>query len=734
MKLIIVESPTKAKTISRFLNRGFAVASSYGHIRDLPKSKMGVDIENDFKPHYVIPKDKSQRVKELKEKSRQAEAVILATDEDREGEAIAWHLTKILNLGGNFYQRIVFHEITKDAVLKALKNPRGIDMNLVDAQQARRILDRLVGYELSPFLWKKVARGLSAGRVQSVAVRLIVEREEEIKNFKSEEYWKITALLSKKSSDKKSEHFEAKLVKKDDKKIPKLGIKTKKEADKITKDLKGAEYQIVDIEKKEIKKNPLPPFTTSTLQQEANRRFGYSAKQTMMLAQQLYEGIELGEKGSTGLITYMRTDSFNLADQALKNIKEVIEKEFGKNYSQQKKYRTKSSSAQEAHEAIRPTDSFRRPEDIKNYLDGRQYKIYELIWKRTLASQMKPAVFDNIIVDIKAKNYLFEADGSTIKFDGFLKIWPAKIQEFILPPLEKDEILNLIKLTPSQHFTQPPSRFTEAGLVKVLEENGIGRPSTYAPIISTIQERGYVGKDENKKLYPTEIGVLVNGLLVKHFSKIVDVGFTADLEKDLDKIAEEGREWVPVIRRFYEPFKENLEKKEKQLSKKEITEEKTDEVCEKCGKPMVIKLGRYGKFSACSGYPECRNTRPIGEEKKLNEKYNSEKCELCGAPMVLKRGRFGLFLGCSNYPECKNIKKIEKKLGMKCPECKKGEIVEKKTKKGKIFYGCNRYPDCDFALWEKPTGDLCPKCQAPMVFANKNKIRCSNKECGYEES
>ena len=783
-KLIIVESPTKAKTISRFLGREYLVESSFGHLRDLPKKKMGIDIENDFQPEYEVSEKNKKRADELKRLAKKADEIILASDEDREGEAIAWHLTQILGLEktqdaskiqntkykiqkkSNVYKRIVFHEITKNAILEALKNPRDIDINLVDAQQARRILDRLVGYELSPFLWKKIRYGLSAGRVQSVAVRLIVEREEEIRNFKKEEYWTIKSKVKSQkskiySSSDKGElgkvcpppdkggigrvEFEIKLIKINNKVIPKLGIKTKDEAEKIKKELEKADYQIEKVTKKETKKNPLPPFTTSTLQQAANNKLRYSAKQTMILAQQLYEGINLGNKGSTGLITYMRTDSLNLSKDSLKSAEDYITNKFGKEYFNQRFYKTKSKGAQEAHEAIRPTDPKRDPESVKGYLNDKQYKLYKLIWQRMIASQMASAVSDLTTIDVaantfsknspnpplqKRNSYTLRASGSVIKFDGFLKVYSIKSEEIILPKVEEKEKLNLIKVIAEQHFTQPPARYTEASLVKKLEEEGIGRPSTYAPTLSTIQDRGYVEKIE-RKFHPKEIGEIVNKLLVKHFPKIVDYKFTAEMEKDLDEIAEGKIKWVPIVKNFYKPFKENLMNKEKEINKKDLTEETTNEKCEKCGSPMIIKLGRFGKFMACSNYPECKNTKQINNNGEVEEpETTNEKCEKCGKPMVIKIGRYGKFLGCSGYPDCRNIKPIVKSTGVKCPQCGKGEIVEKKSKKGRIFYACDQYPKCEFALWNKPTGEKCPICGGLMVFGKGKTSVCGNKECG----
>ncbi len=738
MQLVIVESPTKAKTISKFLGKKYTVKSSYGHIRDLPTRGMGIDLKNNFQPQYIIPEKAEKRVSELKKMAQKSEKVILATDEDREGEAISWHLASALNLKNSEIERIAFHEITKEAITKALKNPRLIDLNLVDAQQARRILDRLVGYELSPFLWKKVRRGLSAGRVQSVALKIIVEREKEIKNFQPEEYWSIGAKLSTKNK----EIFEARLLKENGKSLGKMGVKNKVQALKIQEFLERSFYQAGEIIRKEIKKTPPPPYTTSTLQQDANNKFGWSAKQTMVVAQQLYEGIALGGEGSQGLITYMRTDSVNLSMESLLAAQKTIKKIFGEDFNLDtpRFFKNQSRGAQEAHEAIRPTYPQKDPDSLKAYLDPPQLKLYRLIWQRMLASQMSPAILDSVSVDVlatqkkKVENYLLRASGSTIKFEGFLKIYPEKnfLGENILPRMKKDEELDLLKVLSEQKFTQPPARFSEAALIKILEENGIGRPSTYAPTISTLIERNYVTKDENRKLVPQEIGFLVSDLLTEHFAQIVDYKFTAKMEEDLDKIAEGEKKWVPVIEEFYAPFHKNLKAKTKEV-KKEDFQEKLDQICPKCGGDLVYKFGRFGKFISCANYPDCRYTQKTEEEEKLAKENQGEICDLCGAPLVVKRGRFGSFLGCSNYPECKNIKKIENKTGVKCPQCLKGEIVQKKSKRGKIFFGCNRYPDCDFALWNKPTGESCPRCQSLLIFTPKNTVRCSNKECVFEK-
>ncbi|MFH1894653.1 MAG: type I DNA topoisomerase [Patescibacteria group bacterium] len=735
MQLIIVESPTKAKTLQGFLGPKYKVLASFGHVRDLPKNNLGVDVEHNFEPKYIIPTKARKTIKLLRDAVKETKSTILATDEDREGEAIAWHLVEALKLGGEKepYERIVFHEITKPAIEKALKNPRQIDINLVDSQQARRILDRIVGYKLSPFLWKKVARGLSAGRVQSVAVRLVVDREREIENFKPEEYWTIVATLFK------TKEFEANLIKIDDKVLDKLEVKNKEEADKILKDLEESEYKVENIEQKEEKRNPLPPFTTSTLQQEAFRRLRFSSKFTMRIAQQLYE---------MGYITYHRTDSLNLSESSLFTAKKFITETFGENYwgGFLKKYKTKSKGAQEAHEAIRPTDPFR---DKPAFAEASAGKLYDLIWRRFIACQMAQALFHSAAIDISAAKYLpavatalqagkiqktkytFRATGQTLKFDGFLKVYPIKFSETDLPVLEKDEILELIKLTPSQHWTLPPARYNEASLIKVLEENGIGRPSTYAPTLATIQDRNYIEKDEQRRFRPTKIGKTVNDILAQHFPEIVDIKFTAELEEKLDKIAEDSKEWVPTIKEFYGPFANNLEKKYKDVSKKEFTEKPTKEKCEDCGSPLLIRLGRYGEFYACSNFPKCKYTKSL-KENSLGLKC--PKCETAAA-------------GASLAPS------------------ERGEIVTKRTKRKKIFYGCKNWPKCDFALWDKPVQakdgnsvEKCPKCGSALVETKRKQIhpntitgtnsvnpgaegtlssfgmgvKCSNKECDYK--
>jgi len=742
MNLIIVESPTKAKTISKFLDKNYRVESSFGHIRDLPKSEMGIDIKNDFTPKYIIPTKAKKTVSTLKAAAKKATEVILASDEDREGEAIAWHLTEALGLDGTKAKRIVFHEITKEAILEALKNPRTIDLSLVDAQQARRILDRLVGYELSPFLWKKVAKGLSAGRVQSVATRLIVEQEKEIKAFQSEEYWSLTADLKSQTNDSENT-FSADLYKIRDKTFNKLEIK-KEEATELKNLLQEAKYLVIKVEKKEVSKNPLAPFTTSTLQQSANRHLGFSAKQTMSVAQKLYE---------QGYITYMRTDSLNLSPKFITESASWLQKNLGKEYSSGgRKFKNKSKNAQEAHEAIRPTEANITPDNLENSLDKSQARLYRLIWQRAMASQMTAAKLAATVIDVQAKegkdNYIFRANGQTLVFPGYLKIWPEKTKEQTLPNVTANEVLNLLDLRADGHTTNPPARYSDASLVKELEKYGIGRPSTYAPTIATIIARNYVERDENKRLKPTSIAFIVIELLSKHFPKIVDYKFTAQLENDLDLIATGQKKWIPVINDFYLDFHDNLEIKYQEINKSDIMpEEQSTEVCDKCGAPMIIKTGRYGKFLACSAFPECRNIKKMaGEgsnyEKKepdaqtlaLQKKYEGEVCDKCGAPMKVRVGKFGPFLACSAYPKCKNIKNIagtgETGKEVTCPICNEGKIVKKFSRRG-AFYACNNYPKCKNAYWGEPTGEKCPDCEALMIKDTKTgKIKCSNRDCG----
>ncbi len=681
MDLIIVESPTKAKTISKFLNGKYRVESSFGHIRDLPSRELGVDLENEFTPKYVIPTKAKKTVTALKTAANKAGEVILASDEDREGEAIAWHLAQALKLDDFKAKRIVFHEITKAAIEEALKHPRNIDLNMVDAQQARRVLDRLVGYKLSPFLWKKVAKGLSAGRVQSVATRIIIEREKEINAFHKEDYWTISADLNKDGKD----NFQADLLKINGKSFDKLSIK-EADAEKIKKILEICTYTINKTEKKKLSKSPAAPFTTSTLQQAANRHLGYSAKQTMTVAQKLYE---------KGHITYMRTDSLNLSPKFISEAQSWIIDNLGKEYySGGRVFKNKSKNAQEAHEAIRPTEALVTPENLKAQLEGSEEKLYRLIWQRSVSSQMSAANLEATIIDAEAKsaqeNYILRANGQTIVFPGYLKVWPEKTKEQLLPVLKAGDALNLEKIISEAHSTNPPARYSDAGLVKEMEKYGVGRPSTYAPTIATIIARNYVERDENKRLKPTEIAFVVIDLLIAHFPKIVDYQFTAQMENNLDEIAAGQKKWQPVIGEFYEDFSKNLENKYQEINKSDIMpEEQSEEVCDKCGAKMLIKTGRYGKFLACSAFPDCRNIKKMNggaaSDKpadpkilELEKKYAGEVCDKCGAAMKVRTGKYGPFLACSAYPKCKNIKNIGSDSGkeVECPICHEGKIVK----------------------------------------------------------
>jgi len=735
--LIIVESPAKAKTLKKFLGAKYAVKASMGHIRDLPKKTIAIDVEHDFTPEYEISPDKLKIVKDLKDEIKKGPetTVWLAPDEDREGESIAWHLVYALGLKKGQFKRIAFHEITKPAVLKALENPRSIDINLVHAQQARRILDRLVGYRLSPLLWTKIRAGLSAGRVQSVAVRLIVDREREIEAFKAEEYWNIDCDLEVKKGK-----FNAELSKIKGKKAE---VHNKKKADEVLKDLNKAKYEIENITKKSTKRHPAAPFITSTLQQEASRKLGFSVKQTMVVAQQLYEGMQHGEH-HTGLITYMRTDSYNLSNDFLRHVPKIVTKLYGAEYALAKPrpFTKKARGAQEAHEAIRPTDLSKTPKDIKSHLDPKQYRLYKLIWERTIACQMADAEVDVTTVAVKADEYELHAKGEVIIKAGFMKAYieghddPEKImsdKDVILPEMKEGEACDLEKVNAEQKFTQPPARYTEASLVKKMESEGIGRPSTYAPTISTVISRGYIEKQLDKKLYPMDIGLIVNDFLVKHFPDIMDYQFTAKMEDDLDDIADGEKEWQPIIKEFYEPFEKNIEKKKKEVKKEDVITEKTDEKCDKCKADMVVKLGKNGKFLSCSKYPECKNARPMKEdaekEKELQKEFKDEKCDKCGEQMIIKNGRFGEFLACSAYPKCKTTRPLSHALKVKCPECK-SDIVEKRTKRGKVFYGCTGYPKCKFATWKKPIDDECTVCKGMQVQEKKNLVKCL--QCGKE--
>lgn len=656
-KLVIVESPAKARTIEKYLGPGYKVLATFGHVRDLPEGTLGIDLENNFQPKYIVPLRSKKSVNVLKKAAKDARLILLATDPDREGEAISWHVAEALGLKPKQYKRIEFHEITKSAIQSAVKNPREIDTSLVDAQQARRVLDRLVGYSLSPLLWKKVLKGLSAGRVQSVAVRLVVDREREIEAFKPQEYWEMKADLEKSSS---KEAFQATVNKFKGKS---LVVKDKITSEKVINEIKLGSYPVTKVDKKEVKRSPAPPFITSTLQQESARKLFFSAKKTMLLAQQLYEGIELGSEGSVGLITYMRTDSTNLSKQAIQEARAYIGKELGQDFLPDKeRFFKKARGAQEAHEAIRPTSILRTPASVKTFLNNDQFRVYEIIWKRAVASQMADCLYNQTGIDITVGDYNLHTGGRTIKFLGFMSVYLESDEDnknneeekSLLPNLAVGEMCDLSRIFGNQKFTEPPPRYTEASLIKDLEANGIGRPSTYAPTLSTIQDRGYI-KNENRRLFPTEIAFVVTDLLKENFPFVVSVDFTAHIEQQLDNVASSKEEWQKVVGGFWYPFKTDLDKGTQSIDKVKI-EKETDQICDKCGKPMVIKYGRFGEFLACTGFPECKNAKPLPP----------------------------------------------KETGLKCPDCKEGDIVERRTKKGKLFWGCSKYPDCKYATWTKP--------------------------------
>ena len=710
--LVVVESPTKAKTLERMLGPAYKVEASFGHIRDLPKSKMGVNLKT-FVPEYIVPDDSEKHARLLRREAKSANHVWLATDLDREGEAIAWHLADVIKVPKSKLRRVTFHEITPAAIDEAFKHPREIDQDLVNAQQARRVVDRLVGYTMSPLLWKKIRYGLSAGRVQSVALRLIVDREREIQAFVPQEYWSLEAALANHAG----QTFTAEVIQHKGKK---LEIHDGATAEKHRSALADAAYTVESLEKRESGRNAAPPFTTSTLQQEASRKLGYSVKRTMVLAQQLYEGISMGASGSIGLITYMRTDSLHVAEGALKQARDVIVSEFGVPYALDKPrhYKTRSKGAQEAHEAIRPTDMSRTPERMKRFLKPDQLRLYTMIWQRTIASQMAPARFENTRMDITAAQYTLRANGRRVLFDGFLRVYTEGTEEpekeiSPLPEVTAGEALKLLGLDASQHFTQPPARFSEASLVKTLEEHGIGRPSTYAPTISTLIGRKYVRK-EGRALIPEDVGFVVTDFLREHFPEIVDTGFTARMEEDLDKIAEGEVEWVPVVREFFEPFSKRVEEKTKSVKKSDVTEVATDRICPKCGRPVVIKLGRYGRFYPCTGFAKGKKGQPVpegacdysepleGQTEPHLEILEGENCPDCGKPLAKRRGRFGPFIGCTGYPDCKYIKKTHQKTGVVCPECGQGELVQRRGRGRSLFYGCERYPKCTFTARELP--------------------------------
>ncbi|MED4238691.1 type I DNA topoisomerase [Priestia megaterium] len=683
--LVIVESPAKAKTIERYLGKKYKVKASMGHVRDLPKSQMGIDIEQDYNPKYITIRGKGPVLKELKTAAKKAKKIYLAADPDREGEAIAWHLAHSLDVDIASDCRVVFNEITKEAIKESFKHPRAINMDLVDAQQARRILDRLVGYNISPLLWKKVKKGLSAGRVQSIAVRLIIDREKEIAKFIPEEYWTVKATFQK-----GNDQFEGQLIEYQGKKVE---LSNENDVTNIVKQLDGNEFSISKVTKRERKRNAAPSFTTSSLQQEAARKLNFRAKKTMMIAQQLYEGIDLGKEGTVGLITYMRTDSTRISETAQTEARDYITNAYGSQFvATEKRKEKKNSNAQDAHEAIRPTSALRKPGEVKEFLSRDQYRLYKLVWERFVASQMAPAIMDTMAVDLKNGDVTFRANGSKVKFPGFMKVYvegnddQVEEKENLLPDLEEGEVAYSKDIDEKQHFTQPPPRYTEARLVKTLEELGIGRPSTYAPTLDTIQKRGYVALD-NKRFVPTELGEIVLELVLEFFPEILDVEFTAKMENDLDEVEDGNVQWVRVIDEFYSDFEKRLEHAEKEMREVEIKDEPAGEDCEECGSPMVYKMGRYGKFMACSNFPDCRNTKPIVKE-----------------------------------------------IGVKCPKCEEGNIVERKSKKKRTFYGCDRFPGCDFVSWDKPIARKCPKCENLLVEKKQKKgtqVVCTS--CDYKE-
>ena len=746
--LLIVESPTKVNTLKKIVGKDFIIKASVGHLKDLPKKKLGVDVDKDFAPEYITIRGKGKILQELKTAAKKCDTIYLAPDPDREGEAIAHHIgNEVARFTKGKIYRVTFNEITKKAVLDAIKNPTELNNNRVNAQQARRILDRLVGYKISPILWKKVHRGLSAGRVQSVALRIVCEREREILAFKPREYWSITLELE----GSKKPLFQAKLFKVAGKKVE---VANKAEADEILKGMEGAKPVLENIVKKERKRNPSAPFITSTLQQEASRKLNFSPKKTMMLAQRLYEGITLGKKGTVGLITYMRTDSVKLSDQALEEVRAFIPERYGKEFlpTAPNTYKSKKS-AQEAHEAIRPTDVKIEPSTIKDNLEKDSYRLYQLIWSRFVSCQMVPAVLDTTQFDIQSGNYLFRSNGSILKFAGFMKVYvesqdddqsdeskpEGKGDDRLLPALEKGEVLKVHEILPEQHFTQPPARFSEAMLVKELEDKGVGRPSTYAATISVIKDRDYIQNVE-RRLQPVELGFMINDLLVENFPDIMTTEFTAKMEEQLDDIEGGKLGWVEALNSFYIPFKADLEKAEEKMKDFKAQVEETDEVCDKCDQPMIIKWGRFGKFMACSGYPECKNTRDLGDKGDSEDGAKTDEvegnCDKCEAPLIMKRGRFGKFIACSKYPECKFTKPIG--LGIACPEetCE-GEIASRRSKKGRTFYGCTKYPDCKFTSWDKPVGEACPECKNPFLIEKWKKnedpsVLCPN--CGFKKT
>ena len=748
MNLVIVESPAKAKTIKKYLGKDFDVLASYGHVRDLVPKEGAVDPDHDFAMKYQVIERNDKHVKAITQKLKQADALYLATDPDREGEAISWHLYEMLKnrkaLKDKPVHRVVFNEITKKAVQDAVAHPRALSMDLVNAQQARRALDYLVGFNLSPLLWKKVRRGLSAGRVQSPALRLICEREDEIEAFKRREYWTIEA-----DARKDKAGFAAKLTHFGGEKLSQFSVENEQRAHEIEQALiqaAGGRLTVARVEKKQRRRNPAAPFTTSTLQQEASRKLGFTAQRTMRIAQQLYEGVDIGS-GAVGLITYMRTDSVNLADEAVAELREFIAGKYGKDNlpAKPRVFKTKAKNAQEAHEAIRPTSVLNTPESIARHLDRDQLKLYTLIWKRTVACQMIHATLHTVSADLSAgEGNLFRATGSTIAKPGFIQVYTegtddAKAgddDEKMLPPLSEGEQVELLRIRPEQHFTEPPPRYTEASLVKALEEYGIGRPSTYASIISTLQDRDYV-ELEKKRFYPTDVGRVVNKFLTNYFTQYVDYDFTARLEDELDAVSRGEEEWIPLLERFWKPFKARIEDTEKNVKRSDVTQEKIDEKCPKCGGQLSIRLGRNGRFIGCTHYPDCDYTRNLNDDGSAGaepEKVGRD-CPECGSELVFKQGRYGRFIGCSGYPKCRHIEPLEKPkdTGVECPKCHKGTLMQRKSRRGKIFYSCSTYPKCDYAVWNEPVAEPCPQCGWPILTIKTTKRRGTEKVCPQQD-
>lgn len=751
--LVIVESPAKAKTIKKYLGKDYEVLASYGHVRDLIPKEGAVNPDEDFAMKFQIIERNAKHVDAIAKAMKKADSLFLATDPDREGEAISWHLYELLKERGvlkdKSTRRVVFHEITKRAVNEAVENPRDLSTDLVNAQQARRALDYLVGFNLSPLLWKKIRRGLSAGRVQSPALRMIVEREEEIEKFRPREYWTIEADL-----EKDQHAFDAKLTHLHGKKLGQFTINKEKLARSAERELTDAAHgkvTVSNVERKQRKRNPAAPFTTSTLQQEASRKLGFTTKRTMSVAQQLYEGIDIGE-GSVGLITYMRTDSVSLANEALDEIRALIAQRYGENNlpEQAQQFKTKAKNAQEAHEAIRPTSASNVPDDIKSHLSADQYKLYNLVWKRTVACQMIHATIDTVGVEFAVGDgNLLRATGSTVVDPGFMTVYEEGVddakksssEENRLPPLTVGDAVDLIKIRPEQHFTEPPPRYSEASLVKTLEEHGIGRPSTYATIISTLQQREYVTL-EKKRFQPTDVGRVVCKFLTNHFTRYVDYDFTANLEDELDEVSRGEKDWIPLMKEFWYPFKELVKEKEESVSRSDVTTEAIDETCPKCGKQLNIRLGRRGRFIGCSGFPECDYTRNVDDDQESSEPeiVDGRNCPECQSQLIIRSGRYGKFIGCSGYPQCKYIEPLEKPedTGVTCPKCGKGTMLKRKSRRGKIFYSCSTYPDCDYAVWNEPAVGPCPQCGWPILTIKTTKKNgtqrtCPQKDCGFSE-